>query len=109
MLAAWPAGLDSELVLEPTARSTIENASRSIPLLLERGIREATVVCAPLHAFRVRYFFERLYEAAGIDCDVRPAPIRRSPTAMAWEAGAMLGAPWQLRSARAELRAGTRR
>ena len=105
MLAVWPRELDVDLALEQHARSTIENASRSLPLLLARGIGEATVVCAPLHAYRVRYFFEGLYAAAGVRCDVRPAPIRVSPAAVAWEAGAVLVMRLQLRSARAPLRA----
>ena len=103
MLAAWPHELEVEVALESHARSTIENASHSLPLLLARGIREATVVCAPLHAYRVRFFFEGLYAAAGIRCDVRPAPIRVSPAAVAWEAGAVLVMRRQLRTARAQL------
>jgi uncharacterized SAM-binding protein YcdF (DUF218 family) len=103
MLEAWPGPRDIELLVEPTARSTAENASRSLPLLLERGIGEATVVCAPLHAFRVRYFFARLYESAGVRCDVRPAQIRTTPVAVAWELGAALGMRHQLSSARSEL------
>ena len=48
MRAAWqrPA---VELVVEPTAWITAENAARTLPLLLERGIERAVVVCAPLH------------------------------------------------------------
>ena len=103
MLTTWPGPRDVELVVEPTARSTAENASRSLPLLLERGISEATVVCAPLHAFRVRYFFTRLYEAAGVQCDVRPADIRLTPAALAWELGAAIGMRRQLNAARSEL------
>src|SRR5690348_7560830 len=44
MRDAWH-GADVELVLEPTARSTAENASRSLPLLVERGVRSVMVVC----------------------------------------------------------------
>ena len=61
MLEAWPGRRDVELALEATATSTAENAARSLPLLLDRGVREATVVCAPLHVARVSYFFGGLY------------------------------------------------
>src|SRR5215831_1075247 len=46
MRDAWR-GPDIELVLEPTARITAENASRTLPLLLARGVDRAVVVCAP--------------------------------------------------------------
>src|SRR5580765_2767272 len=66
MRAAWR-GSDVELVLEPTAAVTAENAARTLPLLLERGIERAVVVCAPLHLPRTRFFFSRLYEGAGVE------------------------------------------
>src|SRR5262249_14523059 len=53
-----------ELVVESTASVTAENAVRTLPLLLERGIERAIVVCAPLHLYRARFFFSRLYGAA---------------------------------------------
>jgi len=105
MLLAWPGRRDVELVLEPTAASTVENASRSLPLLLERGVREACVVCAPLHAYRVRFFFGRLYASAGVECDVRPAPVGATPAAVVWELGAAVVMRRQLGAARAELEA----
>src|ERR1700749_3960284 len=46
MRDAWR-GPDVELVVEPTARNTAENAARTLPLLLERGVTQAVVVCAP--------------------------------------------------------------
>src|SRR2546421_2409733 len=48
MRDAWR-GPDVELVVEPTARITAENVSRTLPLLLERQIDRAVVVCAPVH------------------------------------------------------------
>src|SRR5262249_13802467 len=45
-------GPDVELVLEETASTTVENASRTLPLLLARDIDEAIVVCTPLHLGR---------------------------------------------------------
>ena len=38
--------------VEPTARTTAENAARTLPLLVELGVRRAVVVCAPLHFVR---------------------------------------------------------
>ena len=58
MLAAWR-GADVELVVEPTAAVTAQNASRTLPLLLERGITRAVVVCTRLHGRRARFFFSR--------------------------------------------------
>jgi DUF218 domain-containing protein len=103
MLAAWPGGRDVELLAEPTARITAENASRSLPLLLERGVREATVVCSPLHAARVRYLFSGVYGRFGIQCDIRVAWTPPTPRALAWELGALAVLRRQRRAALAEL------
>src|SRR4051794_25504515 len=62
MRDAW-AGPPVELVAETTARTTAQNASRTLPLLLVHGVERAVVVCAPLHAARARFFFRGLYEA----------------------------------------------
>ena len=74
MLAAWR-GADVELVVEPTAAVTAQNASRTLPLLLERGITRAVVVCTRLHGRRARFFFSRLYGPAGIDTSFRLVPV----------------------------------
>ena len=67
MLALWQ-GPWVELVLEPTASTTAENAARTLPLLwLTENIRHAVIVCAPLHLYRARWFFRRLYSARGIE------------------------------------------
>jgi uncharacterized SAM-binding protein YcdF (DUF218 family) len=102
MRAAWR-GQDVELLVEPTASSTVENASRTLPVLLGRGIRRAIVVCAPLHLYRTRFFFTRLYGAYGIETDFRVASTRRTLGALLWEVGAATAARRQLRAARAEL------
>jgi DUF218 domain len=103
MLDAWPGRQDVELVVETTAATTAQNASRSLPLLLARGIREATIVCAPLHARRVRYFFETIYGQAGLRCDVFVARAFPTPYAAAWELAAVTVRRRQLRAALAEL------
>jgi uncharacterized SAM-binding protein YcdF (DUF218 family) len=96
-------GPDVDLVVEPTATSTAQNAARTLPLLLERGIQRALVVCAPLHSRRVRWFFRPLYESRGIETSFHAAPIRPTPFALAWELGAMTVRSRQLREAEAEL------
>jgi uncharacterized SAM-binding protein YcdF (DUF218 family) len=82
---------------------TVENALRTLPLLLERGIEHAYVVCAPLHLYRARFFFGRIYGARGIATDYRVARVPRTLSALAWEIGAATACRRQLRAARAEL------
>ena len=106
MLEAWPGRRDVELVAERTARITAQNASRSLPLLLARGVREATVVCSPLHAGRVRYLFPPVYARYGVSCRVRVARAAPTPSALAWELGALAVLRRQRRAALDELRAG---
>jgi uncharacterized SAM-binding protein YcdF (DUF218 family) len=96
-------GPDAELVVEPTARTTAQNAARTLPLLLERDVGRAVVVCAPLHRFRVRSFFGGIYEAAGIQTSVHVARMPPTPFALAWELGAMTVRSRQLRKAEAEV------
>lgn len=96
-------GPELELVVEPTAATTAQNAARTLPLLLERGIESAVVVCTPLHRPRVRWFFGRLYEAHGIETSFHAARIAPTPVALAWELGALTVRSRQLRAARAEL------
>jgi uncharacterized SAM-binding protein YcdF (DUF218 family) len=102
MHAAWR-GPEVELVEESTARFTAENAARTLPLLVERGIEHAVVVCAPLHLWRARFFFRRLYGAYGVDTTFAVAPARLTPRAVAWELLALPACRRQLRTARAEL------
>ena len=103
MRAVWR-GPQVELVVEPTAGVTAENAARTLPLLLDRGVERAIVVCAPLHLYRARFFFARLYGAAGIATEFRRVAAGRTLRALAWELGAAPAAPRQLRAARAELK-----
>jgi uncharacterized SAM-binding protein YcdF (DUF218 family) len=102
MRAAWnrPA---VELVVEPTAWITAENAARTLPLLLEREVEHAVVVCAPLHLYRTRFFFSRLFEPHGIQTSFHVAPVEQGARAVAWEIAAAPLCRRQLRAARAEL------
>ncbi|TML29200.1 MAG: YdcF family protein [Actinobacteria bacterium] len=102
MRAAWR-GPDVELVLEPTARVTAENAARTLPLLVARGIEHAVVVCAPLHLFRARFFFSRVYGAHGIATEFRAVTAGRTLHALLWELGATPAIRRHLRAARTEL------
>ena len=90
MRDAWHGPAGGELVLEPHARNTAENAGRTLPLLRERGIQHATVVCSWIHQGRVRFFFSsRLYRDAGIETSFVTVRTRLSPRALAWELGAL--------------------
>ena len=103
MLEAWPGRTDVELVMEESAATTAENAARTLPLLLERGIGEATILCAPLHRLRVAYFFRGIYGRFGIACRFRSPACGFSGSALAWEAFALSVARRQRRTVLAEL------
>jgi uncharacterized SAM-binding protein YcdF (DUF218 family) len=103
MLALWR-GPDVELVLEPTASTTAENAARTLPLVGERGIHRAVVVCTPLHLYRARWFFRRLYSARGIQTAFTAPPTVPTPSALVWELGALTVRSRQLYAAEEELR-----
>jgi uncharacterized SAM-binding protein YcdF (DUF218 family) len=102
MRDAW-AGPEVELVVEPTASRTAENAARTLPLLVEREIGHAFVVCTPLHLPRVRYLFSRLYGAHGIETSFRVPRMAPSPRALVWELVAFPAVRRHLRGAKAEL------
>ena len=102
MRDAW-SGPALELVVEPTARHTAENAARTLPLLRERGVARAVVVCAPAHLIRARVLFRRLYRGSGIELGFRTARVAPTPRSVAWELVAFPLLPLQLRAGRAEL------
>ena len=103
MRDAW-CGPEVELVLEPTATVTAENAARTLPLLVERGIERAVVVCAPLHLYRARFFFSRVYGSQRIATEFRTIRAGRNLRALLWELGAAPAIRRQLRGARGELK-----
>jgi uncharacterized SAM-binding protein YcdF (DUF218 family) len=103
MRAAWRGSSDVELVLENTASTTAENAARSLPLLAERGVSEAVVICAPLHLLRARLIFKRVYERHGIAVTFRAARVAPTPGALVWELAALTVLGRQVRAAKAEL------
>jgi uncharacterized SAM-binding protein YcdF (DUF218 family) len=93
-------GPELELVLEESATTTAENAALTLPLLLERDIHAAVVVCAPAHLIRARWIFRRIYGSAGVAVSFRPARIAPTPAAIAWELAASTVARRQVRAHR---------
>jgi uncharacterized SAM-binding protein YcdF (DUF218 family) len=91
-------GPDVELVVEESATTTAENAAHTVPLLLERQIRQAIVVCAPAHFVRARWIFRRIYGAHDVAVRFRLARIAPTPGAIAWELGASTVARRQVRA-----------
>jgi uncharacterized SAM-binding protein YcdF (DUF218 family) len=103
MAELWPGRRDVELVVEPSATITAENMARTLPLLIERDVREATLVCGALHLPRVRYFFGSVYPRYGIRCSYRAVRDLPTPRSLAWEAAAFTLMRRQRRAALAEL------
>lgn len=93
-------GPDAELVVEETATTTAENAARTVPVLVGRGVREVVVVCAPAHALRAGWIFRRIYGTRGIRVTVRPARVFPTPAAIVYELGAATVARRQVRDHR---------
>jgi uncharacterized SAM-binding protein YcdF (DUF218 family) len=97
MRSIWE-GPEAELVVEDRATSTAENAAWTLPLLLERGVRDALVVCAPAHLVRARWIFRRIYGGAGVRVGFRAARVWPTPGALAWELAAATVARRQVRA-----------
>src|SRR5947207_2786567 len=89
MRALWQGSPLAELVIEETASTTAQNASRTLPLLLERGLTEAVVICTPLHLVRARWIFRGIYAPRGIAVRFRVARVAPTPGALVWELGAL--------------------
>jgi uncharacterized SAM-binding protein YcdF (DUF218 family) len=103
MRSLWRGPSAAELVVEETASTTALNAARTLPLLLERGVTEAIVICAPLHLLRARWIFRSVYRRHGIAVRFRLARVAPTPGALVWELGALTVAARQVRAAQAEL------
>jgi uncharacterized SAM-binding protein YcdF (DUF218 family) len=97
MRSSWR-GPAIELAVDETATSTVENAARTLPLLLERGVREAVVVCTPAHLLRARWIFTSVYGRHGIATRFRVARVLPTPGALAWELAAAMVARRQVRA-----------
>lgn len=96
MRGLW-SGADVELVVDETATTTAENAARTLPDLVERGIDDAIVVCAPAHVLRAGWIFRRIYGARGIRVCMRAARVFPTPAALVYELGAATVARRQVR------------
>jgi uncharacterized SAM-binding protein YcdF (DUF218 family) len=100
MRGLWRGSPTTELVCEETARTTAENAARTLPLLLERRVTEAVVICAPAHLLRARWIFRRIFLGHGVGVRFAPARVPPTPGALLWELGALAIAARQVRLAR---------
>jgi uncharacterized SAM-binding protein YcdF (DUF218 family) len=78
-------GPDVELLVDESATSTVENAARSLPFLLERGVRSAIVIVAPAHLLRAGWIFRRVYGAEGIQVTLHAARVLPTPGALVYE------------------------
>jgi uncharacterized SAM-binding protein YcdF (DUF218 family) len=96
----WRGPSETELVLEERASTTVENAVRTLPLLAERGVMDAIVICTPLHLGRARWIFRRVYGERGIRVRFRPARVLPTPGALLWELGALTVVARQVRQHR---------
>jgi uncharacterized SAM-binding protein YcdF (DUF218 family) len=103
MHTLWRGPRTLDLVVEETASTTAQNAARTLPLLLERGVTEAIVICSPLHLLRARWIFRNVYCSHGVAVRFRIARIAPTPGALVWELGALAVAGRQVQAARAEL------
>ena len=98
MRELWRGSPEAELVVEPTAATTAENAARTLPLLLERGVTEAIVVCTPMHLPRARWMFRRIYGDHDIAVRFAVARVVPTPGAVVWELAALGVAARQVRA-----------
>jgi hypothetical protein len=97
---SWPEHLAPAL-LEVAGRTTAENASRSLPLILALGgVRHVVVVSSTWH-LRVPYFFAP-YRRFGLRVAYRHTPLHGSwPRMLRVELGGLRAAPRQRREAMA--------
>ena len=102
MRALWRGPDAAEVVCERTARTTAENATQTLPLLLERGVTDAVVICAPAHLLRARWIFRRIYGDRGIRVQFRPTREVPTPGSVLWELAALTVVARQVRMARAD-------
>jgi uncharacterized SAM-binding protein YcdF (DUF218 family) len=94
-------GPDVELAVDEAATSTVENAARTLPMLVERDVHEVVVVCAPVHALRAGWIFRRIYAAQGIRVRMHPAArVLPTPAALLYELAAATVARRQVKEHR---------
>jgi glucosamine-6-phosphate deaminase len=98
MAREWPLA-DVPVLLEVAGRTTAENASRSLPIVLALGVAAHVSVVTSLWHVRAPYFFAP-YRAFGLDVEPRPArPLRGWAHLLAEELGGLAGMARQRRAA----------
>ena len=98
MQRSW-ALADVPTLLEIAGRSTAENASRSLPIVLALGVVARVSVVTSIWHVRAPYFFAP-YRGFGLDVRLRPArPLRGFAHLLAEEVGGLAGMAAQRRAA----------
>jgi len=103
MRRAWP-GPEAELLSDPDARHTAQNAANAAVHARELGAREVVVVTSSWHRTRAGVLFRRLLP--GVEVAVVGAPTPGSPRNYLREAVVFPLVPFQVRSARRASRRG---
>lgn len=93
----WSGPSEAEVALEEVAATTAQNASLTLPILLEHGVTQALVVCAPHHLPRARWIFRRIYGRHGVSVRFAAARALPTPGALLWELAALGVAARQVR------------
>jgi glucosamine-6-phosphate deaminase len=98
MAREWPLA-DVPVLLEVAGRTTAENASRSLPIVLALGVATRVSVVTSLWHVRAPYFFAP-YRRFGLEVDACPArPLRGWAHLLSEELGGLAGMPRQRRAA----------
>jgi uncharacterized SAM-binding protein YcdF (DUF218 family) len=103
MRRAWP-GPDSEVLSDPDARHTAQNAANAAEHARELGAREVVVVTSSWHRARARVLFRRLLP--GVRVTVVGAPTPGSPRNYLREVAVFPLVPLQVRTVRRASRKG---
>jgi uncharacterized SAM-binding protein YcdF (DUF218 family) len=97
MRRAWPSA-ERELLSDPDARHTAQNAANAAAHARELGAREVVVVTSTWHRRRAAALFRRLLP--GVDVTVLGAPTAGSPRNYLREVAVFPLVPLQVRAAR---------
>lgn len=81
MRAAW-SGPAAEVVVDPVARTTVENAANAVNDVLRVGAREVVVVTSAWHAARAKAAFRWLLRWTGIRVRASTPPGRSLPASL---------------------------
>jgi uncharacterized SAM-binding protein YcdF (DUF218 family) len=95
MAAAW-SGAAREVVLDPVARSTAENAANAVDDVLRVGAQHVIVVTSSWHASRARAAFRWVLRKTGVRVEVVTPEERGTLRNRTRELGLWPLLPWQL-------------